>query len=171
MNPFAFWPTCTVVTVAAVIDVRHRRIPNWLVVPFLAFGILSGGVADGSQGVIRSLSGIALAGGIAGPFCYLRGMGMGDLKLLAGIGAWLGPRQLASALVATALAGGILALAVALWKRSLLRCLDGLQELLAGFWERGFRPHGALALDNAGVVKIPYAVAIATGTIFSFYVQ
>jgi prepilin peptidase CpaA len=167
-HTLAVWPVCTAVALAAVIDICERRIPNWLVIPLLVSGILAGAATAGPAGLKRSLLGLLVAAGVAGPFWYLRGLGMGDVKLLAGVGAWLGPAQLISALVATAIAGGMLAVGVAIRRGSLLQCLEGAGELLTGFWRRGFRPHSTLTLDHAGTIKIPYAVAIAVGTWFSF---
>ncbi len=83
-------------------------------------------------------------------FCLLKGMGWGDLKLCAAVGAWIGPGQLAFALVVTAIAGGFMAMA------ALLR------PGVAG------RKAARLTLDDPAAVKLPYAPAIAIGTLFSF---
>jgi prepilin peptidase CpaA len=53
------------------------------------------------------MGGIALAT-VKGVLCWLRGMGMGDLKLCAAVGAWISPGQLGIVLVATGMAGGVL---------------------------------------------------------------
>ncbi|MBI3696466.1 MAG: prepilin peptidase [Acidobacteria bacterium] len=167
----AFYPTAAVLMIAAITDIRSRRIPNWLVVPFLAVGILVGGVTRGPAGVGESLAGVATAVALAGVLCYLRGMGLGDLKLCAAVGAWIGPAQMVSALVVTAIAGGVIAVAYALWHRSLTKCLDGTGDLIAGLGKNGFRPHETVNLDNPAALKMPYALAIAVGTMFSFYMQ
>jgi prepilin peptidase CpaA len=96
---------------------------------------------------------------------------MGDLKLFAAVGAWIGPGQLLVALIATGIAGGFLAAGYALWHRSLGKSLDGTGELLAGFGKTGLRPHATIALDNAQALKMPYAPAIAIGTMFSFFAR
>jgi prepilin peptidase CpaA len=154
--------------VAAVIDVRSRRIPNWLSLPFLGAGMAAAGYRGGVGGLVWSLGGVGLAVVVAGILCYLRGMGMGDLKLLAAVGAWIGPGQLFIALVATGITGGLLAVAYALWHHSLGRSLANAAKLIAELPERGFRPHRTIALDNAMALKMPYAPAIAIGTIYSF---
>jgi prepilin peptidase CpaA len=144
------WAVLTLVGIAAVIDIRCRRIPNWLVAPFLIAGVAVNGWA--------SLSGIALAIAIMAPLCFLRAMGMGDLKLCAAIGAWIGSSQLVVALVFTALAGGVIALVWAGWRGELGASLDGAGDLVAG---RG--------LQNQFARTLPYAPAIAIGTWFSFF--
>jgi prepilin peptidase CpaA len=169
MQSIAWWPTLAVLIAAAATDIRSRRIPNWLVVPFLLAGVFVGIWTQGWAGLERSMAGISLAAATFGTLCYLRGMGMGDLKLCAAIGAWIGPAQLVCALVATAIAGGILAVMYALWHKSLGKCLDGTADLWAGFSAQGLRPNRTITLDNPHALKLPYAVAIAIGTIFSFY--
>jgi len=47
--------------------------------------------------------------------------------------------------------------------------LDGSSDLVSGFWTRGIRPHPRLVLDNPSARTMPYAPAIAIGTIFSFF--
>src|SRR5579864_2790239 len=115
MDSVAWWPTVAVVIIAAVIDIHSRRIPNWLSLPFLATGVAVSTVRGGVPGMLSSVAGIGLAVSIMGVFWYLRGMGLGDLKLLAAVGAWVGPGQLVLALVATGIAGGFLAVGYALW--------------------------------------------------------
>jgi len=149
-------------------DIRTHRIPNWLVLPFLAAGIVVSGATSGIRGVWRSLEGVGLAVAILGVLCYLRGLGLGDLKLFAAVGAWIGPGQLIYALLATAIAGGVLALGYALWHRSLGNSLDGVGDIIAGLGKSGFRPHPVLNLDHPAAHKMPYALAIAIGTLFSF---
>jgi prepilin peptidase CpaA len=165
----AWWPTVVVLMMAVVIDIRSRRIPNWLSLPFLVAGLALSAWRGGLPGFGRSIAGVGLAVALAGALCYLRGMGMGDLKLFAAVGAWIGPGQLFVALIATGIVGGFLAVGYALWHGSLGKSLDSTGELLAGFGKTGFRPHATIALNNAQALKMPYAPAIAIGTIFSFF--
>src|SRR5271156_574929 len=106
MDYVAFLPTASVVTVATITDLRSRRIPNWLVVPFLVLGLLVSAILRGWSGLGQSLLGVLVGTAVMSVFCFLGGMGMGDLKLCAAVGAWIGPWQLTVALVITGLAGG-----------------------------------------------------------------
>jgi prepilin peptidase CpaA len=99
---------------------------------------------------------------------WLGGMGMGDVKLCAAIGAWIGPGQLLTALVMMGVAGGIMALIWAICGGFLKESLSGAGDLIWGFGKRGLRPHPTLVLGNPHARKMPYAPAIAIGTIFSF---
>ncbi len=168
-HSIAWWPMLALLAIATVVDIHSQRIPNWLALPFLVGGIAARTASDGVKGLEQSLGGIALAAGVAGVLCWLRGMGMGDLKLCAAVGAWIGPAQLGTALVATGIAGGALALIWAAYHGSAGEALDGSADLVAGFWKKGLHPHPRLTLDNPGARKMPYAPAIAIGTLFSFF--
>jgi prepilin peptidase CpaA len=168
MNSIALWPTMAVLLVATITDLRSRRIPNWLVLPFLALGIAVSGITHGWSGMGQSLLGVLVATTVMGFFCYMGGMGMGDMKLFAAIGAWIWPGQLFVALVMTGLAGGVLAIVWALAGGFLGESLRGLGNLLLGIGRRGLRPHPTLVLDNPLTRRMPYAPAIAIGTICSF---
>jgi prepilin peptidase CpaA len=97
------------------------------------------------------------------------GMGMGDVKLLAAIGAWIGPGQLMIALVLTGIVGGIMALCWAIGGGFVGELLNGTGELLFSMRKRGLRPHSEIVLNNPLARKMPYAPAIAIGTIISFF--
>jgi prepilin peptidase CpaA len=100
---------------------------------------------------------------------WMGGMGMGDVKLCAAIGAWVGPWQLMVALVVTGLAGGVMAVGWAAYRGFLGRLFAGAGDLILGIKEKGLRPHTELVLTNPLARKMPYAPAIAIGTLFSFF--
>jgi len=147
MNSLAWWANVVVLVVASGIDLRTRRIPNWLSIPFLLSGMIVPAIAGGWAGLKTSLAGFGLALLLFGLPCFLRGMGIGDLKLAAGVGAWIGPNQFWLAFIMTAIVGGILAVAYAVRQRSSGRHLDRTAQC------------------------IPYAPAIAIGTLFSFFAR
>ena len=93
---------------------------------------------------------------------------MGDVKLCAAIGAWIGPQQLGTALVVMGITGGVMAVLWAACGGYLKESLSGAGDLILGFRKRGLRPHATLVLANPAARKMPYAPAIAIGTIFSF---
>jgi prepilin peptidase CpaA len=161
INPIAVWPVTVLVLAATVTDLRSRRIPNSLVLPFLIVGILSAVMAHGWSGLGQSVMGVLLAVAALGVFCVLGGMGMGDLKLCAAVGAWIGPSQLLTALVMTTLIGGVMALGWAIIGGFFREVLGSTAGLLLG------RRKG-LTLANPTARKMPYAPAIALGTMLSF---
>jgi prepilin peptidase CpaA len=164
-----WWVVFVVLAIATAWDISSRRIPNWLVLPFLALGLATQCYYHGLPGLVTSLSGVAVAVAMMGPICWLRGMGMGDLKLCAGIGAWIGPGQVFFALVMTALAGGVLAVGYALYHRSLGSSLSGTSDLVAGILRGKNQRNGQISLANPTALSVPYAPAIAIGTLMAFF--
>jgi prepilin peptidase CpaA len=168
MYSFAWWPTLFVLAVSTIVDIRSRRIPNWLVLPFLLLGVVASLSGFASLSFLESVQGVGLAALIGGVLCWLRGVGAGDLKLAIAIGAWIGPSQLIVALVVTGITGGIMAVLWAAYYRRLDECLQGTGDLLAT-WKTGVRPQATFSLDNPKKLTMPYAPAIAVGTLFSFF--
>ena len=169
MHSIAWWPTIICLSVATVTDLRSRRIPNWLVFPFLTAGIAVSAVAYGWKGLAYSAGGVLLAALLMGLFYVAGGMGMGDVKLCAGVGAWIWPQQLSFALVFMGLAGGLMAFVWATSGGYLKESLNGTSDLIFGLGRRGFRPHPTLVLKNPAARRMPYAPAIAVGTFLSFF--
>ncbi len=166
MHSFAWWPIVVVLAVATYTDLRSRRIPNWLVLPFLPIGIAVSAWLHGWHGVEQSLAGLGVGLLIFGLFFWMGGMGAGDVKLCAAIGAWIGPSQLFIALVLTGLAGGVMVIAWAAYTGFLKDLFKGTGALLLGGAERA-----EMKLSNPGRRKMPYAPAIAIGTLFSFFAR
>ena len=171
MHSIAWWPTITVLAMATFTDLRSRRIPNWLVVPFLLGGIVVSGWTHGWHGIGQSVMGLGLGALLFGVLCWMGGMGMGDVKLCAAIGAWIGPTQMLTALVLTGIAGGVIAFWWALAGGFLGDLFKSTGDLVFGMRKRGLRPHPELVLDNPLARKMPYAPAIAIGTLISFFAR
>ena len=169
MHSIAWWPTVVVVVIATITDLRSRRIPNWLVLPFLVLGIGVSAFLQGWHGLAQSFEGILLGGLLMGALAALGGMGMGDVKLCAAVGAWIGPSQLLVALVVMALVGGVMALGWALAGGFVGELFSSTGSLIAGFGKRGLRPDPELVLENPRTRKMPYAPAIAIGVLVSFF--
>lgn len=169
MHSIAWWPTCFVLAVATCTDLRSRRIPNWLVFPFLVAGIAVSGLLQGWHGIAMSLAGMALGAVLFGIVAAVGGMGMGDVKLCAAIGAWVGPLQLVIALVITGIAGGLMALCWAIAGGFLGELFSGAGDLVLGWSKRNAQPRPDLVLSNPLARKMPYAPAIAVGTLISFF--
>jgi len=83
-------------TLACFTDLRTRRIPNVLTFSAAAGALLFHLATGGWSAAGSSLAGLFLGALLFFPMFALRGMGAGDVKLLAAIGAWLGPGQVAT---------------------------------------------------------------------------
>ena len=167
VHSIAWWPTVAVLTVATFTDVHSRRIPNWLVLPFLGIGVVVSCWLHGWHGLGQSVSGAGLGLLLYGTLFLMGGMGAGDVKLFAAIGSWIGPMQLIYALVFTSLVGGLIALGWAVWKGFLGELFQHASNLAFGSKEE----RGEAVLANPLRRKMPYAPAIAFGTLLSFLVH
>jgi prepilin peptidase CpaA len=167
MHSFAWWPTVVVLAVATFTDLRARRIPNWLVLPFMAAGIVVSTWFFGWNGLGQSFAGLGLGILIYGFLFWVGGMGAGDVKLAASIGAWIGPQQLFLALVITAMAGGVMVVLWAICGGFMKDLFSGTSVLLLG--GQGKQSRSEIVLSNPLKRKMPYAPAIAIGTLISFF--
>jgi prepilin peptidase CpaA len=167
MHSFAWWPTLIVVCVATFTDLRSRRIPNWLVAPFMLAGIVVSSWLNGWHGAGQSMAGLGLGILLYGFLFWMGGMGAGDVKLAAAIGAWVGPGQLFFALLITAMAGGLMVLCWAAFGGFLKDLFTGAGNLAFGW--RNSETRKDLVLTNPLKRKMPYAPAIAIGTLISFF--
>ena len=156
---------CLLVLVAVFFDVRSHRIPNWLVLTGLVIGIAYHSLMVSGWGIGFALKGAAVGFCVFFPIYLLRGMGAGDVKLMAMVGAFLGPASTFGAILITLIAGGVLGLVVALSKGALPVMLQNVRFLVTNAAVKAAAGHGPTAemLPNSAG-KLPYAVAIAAGT-------
>ena len=178
MIKFALWPILIVVTVATFTDLRSRRIPNWLVLPFLLAGVVVSPIRHDWQGSVRgfgwhglgqSLAGLSLSLLINGIPFFMGWTGGGDVKLFAAIGAWVGPVQFLWAFFFTAFAGGVLVLGWVVYGFLLKGLIRRAGDLFFGWKQREICGDQERAPANLLKRKIPYAPAIAIGTLLSFF--
>ena len=145
---------------AAVIDLRTRRIPNILTATMAAIGIGLAAAGVGRVGLGASLLGCLLGLAFMMPGHIFGRTGGGDVKLLAAAGALLGPTDTIYAFLYTAIAGGALALVVAVARRRLSQTLASTSALVSGR-EQARAEVESTASDN----RFAYAPAIAIGVV------
>ena len=159
-----------VLTVAfgAAFDVGTRRIPNYITVGGFAVALVLRASTGGIDAVVGGLLGALLAFLLTFPLFMLRSMGGGDVKLLTAVGAFLGPYSTFIALLATALVGGVLAIAVSIHYRRLGTSLAGTFTVVRGLALKaisGGEVDAVPTLETEGAVTVPYGVAIAVGAV------
>ena len=135
---------------AAVVDLRTRRIPNLLTISAAIVGLLLNLSWRGGHGAVAS--GVGLLTGLAAflPFYIAGGFGAGDVKAMAAVGAFLGPKGALLAAAWTLLVGGVAALGV-----------------LAALRWKAARASDGWRLGEARRQRFPYGLAIACGTALS----
>jgi len=155
----------TVATVAAVWDVKTRKIPNVLTVPCFLAGLLLHYYFQGFAGLGNSAAAGAIAFVIFFLFFLAGGMGGGDVKLVAAVGALVGTHLLPQVLVSTALVGGVLAIGTAVMRGQLGGMLRNVVAIASHHADKGLTPHPELHVRNQATIRLPYGVAIAAGVL------
>ncbi|MFA5866232.1 MAG: A24 family peptidase [Phycisphaerae bacterium] len=159
LTPLVLW--------ASWIDYKERRVPNYLNLLIVLTGLAA-------QMVFNSWSG--LAGGVEGMFLGLglliipwamHMMGAGDVKLLAGIGAWMGPEAVLWSFLIGAIIGGVASL-VMIWMKgrwvgawqnfqlAAVKCTDV---------KMAFSEVGSVKSLGSNCQLIPYGVPLTAGTL------
>jgi prepilin peptidase CpaA len=145
-------------------DVATRRIPNILTGTALLLGLaLHGGMGGWRQLVTAAAAGL-ICGLIFLVFHIAGGMGGGDVKLIAAVACCSGLSLMASLLLWTSLAGGVLAIGLALSHRRLKQTLVNVYALTVHHATAGLEPHSEFNIGNPQALRLPYGLAIAAGS-------
>ena len=156
---------------ATVTDLQAARIPNALTVTSGLAGLLAHALLPGGSGWSTSLGGMAAGLAVFFPFFALGGLGGGDVKLMAALGAWVGWPAVLSLALYTALAGGVVAIGVAVAHGYLRQALRNLSAL-ARFWMvAGVRTEPALTLEHGRGPRLPYALPMFVGLIVTLWLR
>lgn len=153
---------------AAVVDVRHHRIPNWLTYSGMIVGLGAQLVLSGPRGLVSGLAGALFAGGIFLVFFLARAMGGGDVKLVTALGCFVGWPDIGQVLIAIAIAGGILAIVYMVWHRRIVATLRNVAAVLQHHATAGIEQHPSVNLGNPRALRMPYGLAIAAGMVYWF---
>jgi len=176
VNHWPVWVVTLTLILAAVIDGLKLKVPNWITFPMIISGwVYSAWAADSMgltwyQGLGWSFLGTLVGLGLLMPAYAIGGMGAGDVKLLAGVGAWVHGTHTAYAFVVSAFVGAVLAVLMVLYRKAwdkhssqfwmivneimTVRNPDQLSEIAA---ER-----------KSSMLLLPYGIPIAIGTIMYF---
>ena len=156
---------------ACAFDLRTRRIPNLLTFGGAALALVYSIWVGGWVGLGSSAAGWLVGALLFFPMFALGGMGAGDVKLAACIGAWLGPMQAVFVALYSAIAGGVLALVVALATGYFKQAIGNVWLLLAHWRVVGVRPLPELTLEGSRGPRLPFALPIAAGTMAAMWLK
>lgn len=153
-------------TAGAVVDVRSTRIPNWLTGGSLAAALIARACLAGWSGLEAGLAGAAVAGGMLLLPFVAKGIGGGDLKLMAAAGAWVGWGHVLALIISTAIAGGILALFYIAIHRRIGATIWRTGQLIRFHLAYGLVQYPDVEAPSSELLRFPYSLAIAAGALF-----
>lgn len=170
--PWITWvPAFVIAAVAVATDVSARRIPNWLTMPAAAAALVVHGAVLGWPGAWHALGGLVLGLAMFLPFFLLGGMGAGDVKLLAALGAWLGPADVVWVALYAAIAGGVLAVFVALGAGYFRQMWRNLWLLLTHWRVSGLTRVDSVTLEHGRGPRLAYALPIGAGLLMAMWLR
>lgn len=176
VDHWPIWVVTVMLVVAAVIDGFELKVPNWLTFPLVFSGWAYSTAFAGRLGLswyeglgyslLATLVGLALLL----PAYAVGGMGAGDVKLLAGVGAWIHVTHTVYAFVASVFVGAALAVLMVLirgaWRKHVDQFWVILFEILT---VRDPNRLSAMAAQRkSSMLLLPYAIPLAIGTIGYF---
>ena len=146
--------------IAGWTDLRSRRIPNWLTLPGVVLGLVLNATLNGWGGLKAGLLGVLVGFGLLLPFWLLRGLGTGDLKFAAALGAYSGPGRLVDVLIGSVFVAGAMAFVLVVYKRRFIQTMRNIGHILVSLVT--FRlPGYHVTLDNPDALTIPKGVALS----------
>jgi len=164
------WFVTAALILAAVIDGIKLKVPNWITFPFVISGWVFSATTMGWEGVGLSLLGTAIGLGLLLPAYAIGGMGAGDVKLLAGVGAWMHGPHTFWAFAFTAVIGAVLAVAMVVYRRAFSKHASQFvmifQEIMT---IKDPNKLAAIAAERkSSMMLLPYGIPIAIGCITYF---
>ena len=160
-----------VVLTAGVYDLRVRRIPNWLTLSGLILGFGMNALA-GQGDLVKAILGLLCALAVYVPLYLVRGMGAGDVKLMAAVGCMAGPSNWIRIFLVTALLGGAAALALVAAKRRFQQTTTNLGVIVTELvhYRVPARRNEQLDIRDSRALRMPHGMVIAAACIFFLFI-
>ncbi len=157
---------------ATIFDIKSRRIPNWLVLTGSIIAIFYQPTLPYVESAFYACNGLLVGLCAFIPFYFFRAMGAGDAKLMAMTGAFLGPMSAFNAAIVVLITGGIVSILAALFIGAFSRAINNVRMIVFHFAVNALsRDSFRIDIQSISKVKIPYALAIFSGTIIHLMLE
>ncbi|HVW86971.1 MAG TPA: A24 family peptidase [Bryobacteraceae bacterium] len=155
------------VAIAAIFDIRYRRIPNWLTLAGIVVGFAWNGLAFGAPGLGRAAAGMGLGLLLYFPLYLLRARGAGDVKLLAAAGAIIGPGNCFWLFLLTAILGGLIAVLLLMFRGRMRRTFFNMGFIVHDLarLRAPYRSSEELDVTTTKGMRLPHGALMAAGVI------
>ena len=148
---------------AGIADVRSSRVPNFITFPLALVGLGFHAISDSGNGILFSVEGLGLGFTLLIVFYVYGGMGAGDVKLLAAVGAVVGPLNVFVGFLFASLLGGLYAVAMMVWHLGLAQTAERIKIILVSMVF--MRVNVTASLEQTSLPKLRYALVIGLGTL------
>lgn len=157
--------------IACAFDLSTRRIPNVLTFGASLVALTLCLVTEGLPGLGSSAAGWLIGCALFLPLFLLRGLGAGDVKLLAALGAWVGPSTIVWTALYGAIAGGVMAVALSFGHGYLRQAVSNVGYLLWYWRTTGPGPVPEFTLADAKGPRLAYAAPIVVGLVAALWLH
>ena len=160
-----------ILIVAAWIDGKELRVPNWITFPMVLAGLVYSTWVGGLAGLGAGLLGMCVGLLCLLPLYAVGGMGAGDVKLMAGIGSWLGARITFYAFCVSTIVGAIMAVFMVLYSKKFRKHYENFLLILTE-WVTIKDPKklSEIAAERKPTMMLlPYGIPICIGSIGYFF--
>lgn len=156
----------TLVLIAAIFDIRFRRIPNWLVLAGILVGFTWNVYSSGWSGLRSAAEGFGLGFALYFPLYLIRARGAGDVKLLAAVGAITGPGNCFWIFLSTAILGGIIALLLLMVRGRVQKTLFNVAWIVRDLlhFQAPYKSNEEVDVTTTKGLRLPHGAMIAVGT-------
>jgi prepilin peptidase CpaA len=135
IDNWPIWLVSVTLVVAAIIDGWMLKVPNWITFPMIVSGWIYSSVIGGWEGFGWSLLGSFVGLMLLYILYSVGGMGAGDVKLLAGIGAWVHTDHTLNVFIATTIVGALMALIMVAWSGQWRHHARQFVMIIREFWD------------------------------------
>ena len=178
MDAVSYWHVGAAVLVPSVllaswIDLRYRKVPNWLNLFIILSGFTAQAVFNGWAGLWLGFLGMILGFGLLIIPWLMHAMGAGDVKLMAGMGVWLGPLLTLRAFCVGAVLAGVIAIIMILLAGKLWQSYFNMSLIMTKMksWKTAFSEFGSVKVLKSTSQLLPYGVPLSIGTLVVMFSQ
>ncbi|WP_249869048.1 A24 family peptidase [Oceanobacillus saliphilus] len=158
-----------ILTISVITDLKSRKILNIITLPAIVVALIYHCLTAGFEGFAFSGLGFLVGLGLLFIPFIMGGIGAGDVKLLAAIGAWKGTMFILYTGIYAAIIGGLIALVILIKKKQLGLTIKSM--LFSLFFLKGTKGSLQISSNDDQSVSIPYAIPIALGTLLTFVME
>ncbi len=151
-----------ILTICVITDIKERKIYNKVIFPSLVITLIMHIIINGASSISDFLFGFLVGLLLLIIPYFMGGIGAGDVKLLALIGAIKGPTFVVYSALYMAIVGGVIAIIILLYQNKLLFTMNNI--MLTSFTYK-LGDQNSISITNGS--SFPYAIAIAAGVIIN----